>query len=259
MVYRSPETLLYELGITEPHEIDVEAIAYHCGAIVNYRHLDGCSARIIGYGDRAAISVDANSIHRRQRFSIGHELGHWERDRGKAVYLCQNSDFRSLRNQGQSPEARANEFAADLLMPAFMFKPASRNRPMTFNSVEELASLFDTSRTATAIRFVRMGSYPAMVICYGIEGRRWYQAGPDVPHFFYPKKELSHDTDAFDLLFGRVSNTRPRMADSASWIDHRDSYRYNIHEHSIKISDDEILTMLWWKDESQIVDTMGGY
>ena len=66
MVYRSPQTLLYELGITEPHEIDVEAIAYHCGAIVNYRHLDGCSARIIGYGDRAAISVDANSIRRRR-------------------------------------------------------------------------------------------------------------------------------------------------------------------------------------------------
>ena len=226
---------------------------------MNFRHLDGCAARIIGYGDRAAISVDSGSIRRRQRFSIGHELGHWERDRGKAVYLCQASDFRSFESKRQSPEARANEYAADLLMPSFMFKPAAMNRSMTFDEVEDLGGLFDTSKTATAIRFVRMGSYPAMVICYGMEGRRWYQPGPDVPYFLYPKKELSHDTDAFDLLFGKGSSTRPRMADADSWIDHRDSHRYSIYEHSIKISQDEILTMLWWKDESQIVDTMGGY
>ena len=127
---------------------------------------------------------------------------------------------------------------------------------MTFDAVEELADIFHTSKTATAIRFVQMGSYPAMVICYGMTGRRWYQAGPDVLYFFYPKKELSHDTDAFDLLYGKVGSTRPRMADAESWIDHRDSYRYNIHEHSIKISNDAILVLLWWKDESQIVDVM---
>ena len=46
---RSPESLIDELGITEPDEIDVEAIAYHCGALIQYRHLDGCAARIVGY------------------------------------------------------------------------------------------------------------------------------------------------------------------------------------------------------------------
>lgn len=258
-VHLSPETLLHELGIAEPREIDVEAIAYHCGAVVHYRDLDGCAARIIGYGDRAAISVDSGSIRRRQRFSIAHELGHWERDRGKAIYLCQAADLRSQWGQRQNPETRANEFAADLLMPAFMFKSASRDRPMTFDAVEELADQFDTSKTATAIRFVQMGTYPSMVVCYGMDGRHWYKAGPDVPYFLYPKKELSHDTDAFDLLFGKISSTRPRIADAELWIDHRDSYRYTVFEHSIKISQDEILTMLWWKDESQILDTMGGY
>jgi hypothetical protein len=59
------ERLLQELGITEPKEIDLEAIAYHVGAHVRRQPLDGCEARIIGCGDRAIITVKARSSHRR--------------------------------------------------------------------------------------------------------------------------------------------------------------------------------------------------
>jgi Zn-dependent peptidase ImmA (M78 family) len=79
----SAERLLQELGITEPDEIDLEAIAFHVNANVRYRRLDGCEARIIGTGDKAIITVNANSSPRRKRFSIAHELGHWHHHRGK--------------------------------------------------------------------------------------------------------------------------------------------------------------------------------
>ena len=42
------EQLLQELGITEPEEIDLEAIAYYVGATIKRRPLDGCEARIVG-------------------------------------------------------------------------------------------------------------------------------------------------------------------------------------------------------------------
>jgi hypothetical protein len=171
-IYRSPEGLLKELGITQPKEIDVEAIAFYCGVLVRYRHLDGCAARIIGRADRAICSVDPAGSRRRQRFSVGHELGHWMHDRGKAGYLCQKKDLRTPWGLLQSPEARANRYAAELLMPASMFKSAAHNRPMTLDTVSELGVGFKTSLTATAIRLVELGSFPAMVICHGIEGRR---------------------------------------------------------------------------------------
>ncbi|MEA3275322.1 MAG: ImmA/IrrE family metallo-endopeptidase [Pseudomonadota bacterium] len=256
MVHRSPEALLEELGIAEPSEIDIEAIAYHCGAVVRYRHLDGCAARIIGRGDQAVISVETHTKRERQRFSIGHELGHWVRDRGKAVYLCQAADLRSPWNNQQNPESRANDYAANLLMPAFMFRSAAKGRPMTFETVGDLAEDFQTSQTATAIRLVQLGSYPAMVACYGMEGRRWYSAGPDIPYYLRPHRELSHDTDAFDLLFGKIGSTRSRLSDAASWIDHRSSDHYTVHEQSIRISDDAVLALIWWKDEAQLVDLM---
>jgi hypothetical protein len=52
-----PERLLQDLGVTDPDEIDLEAIAWTMGAEVRYRPLDGCEARILGRDDEAIITV----------------------------------------------------------------------------------------------------------------------------------------------------------------------------------------------------------
>src|SRR5690606_2083507 len=138
-IIRTADALLEELGITEPEEIDVEAIAYHCGAIVKYRPLNGCAARIVGSDDRAIITVDDASIPGRQRFSIGHELGHWMRDRGKAAFLCKDKDLASSWSYRSDPESMANRYAADLLMTMFMVKTAAGDATITFNNVISVA------------------------------------------------------------------------------------------------------------------------
>ena len=48
LVYRAPQILLDELGITDPGDIDVEAIAEYISATVVYERLQGCEARIVG-------------------------------------------------------------------------------------------------------------------------------------------------------------------------------------------------------------------
>jgi Zn-dependent peptidase ImmA (M78 family) len=79
-VYKSPAAILEELGITEPEDLDIEAIAQSCGATIVYERLDGCAARILGNGDQAIVIVDDRPNIGRQRFSAGHEFGHWMRD-----------------------------------------------------------------------------------------------------------------------------------------------------------------------------------
>ena len=59
--FRSPDALLQDLGITEPEELDIRAIAQHCGATIVYKRLEGCAARITGTEDRAIITLDSNS------------------------------------------------------------------------------------------------------------------------------------------------------------------------------------------------------
>lgn len=253
LVYRSPATLLAELGITEPEDIKIEAIAEYCGATIVYEPLKGCEARILGHGDRAIITVNSTSLRERQRFSGGHELGHWMCDRGKVAFACEDLVFAAEWGEA-NPEVRANRYGADLLLPPPMFSRCAKNREITFATVRELAKEFETSLTATAIRLVELGSFPAMLVCYERGKRRWFARGPDIPQFLWPRNEAARHTAAYDLIHGSVRTEGPVDVYADAWFEVRNANRYEIREDSRRVSDRFVLSLLWWKDESQILD-----
>jgi hypothetical protein len=76
-----------DLGITEPKDIDLDAIAWTRGAVVNYRPIDKCEATIVGSKRRA---VNSRSMPERRRFSLAHELGHWHHHRGRVLFCGKN-------------------------------------------------------------------------------------------------------------------------------------------------------------------------
>lgn len=252
--YKSPQTLLSELGITDPGDIRIEAIAQYCGATIIYDDLSGCEARILGLGEQAIITIKKAASRERQRFSAGHELGHWMRDRGKIAFNCEGRDFTGEWDK-DNPERRANRFATDLLLPDFMFAPKAKNRPITFKTVQELASEFNTSLTATAIRLVELGSFPAMIVCNAPNKRRWFIRGEDVPQCLWPVEMLDRNTKAYSVLHAQpIGKGEPVEVYADSWIAHPDSHKYEIIEDSIKVSGDLVITLLWWKDERQLLD-----
>jgi hypothetical protein len=250
--YKSPKVLLNELGITEPEDIKVEAIAQYCGATVVCEALTGCEARILGIGDEAIITVRKESRRERQRFSIGHELGHWMRDRGKLAFHCEGADY-TREWQEDNPEKRANRYATDLLLPDFMFTPRAKNRPITFATVEGLAEEFRTSLTATAIRLVELGSFPAMVVCMSLRGRCWFIRGEDVPACLFPADRPDRNSLAHTLLAGQ-RGIGPKTVYADTWIKRRDSHRYKLVEDTRKVSGEMTLTLLWWENERQLLD-----
>ena len=65
-VLTAAERILQSLGIADPQEIDLDAIAWTQGAVVNYRPLDGREARILGSARKAVISVNSRSPERRR-------------------------------------------------------------------------------------------------------------------------------------------------------------------------------------------------
>ncbi|MCP1675644.1 Zn-dependent peptidase ImmA (M78 family) [Natronocella acetinitrilica] len=113
---RPAEQLLQSLGVTQPQEIDLEAIAYDQGAIVKYRPLEGCEARIVGFGERAIITVDNRALPSRVRFSTAHELGHWQNHRGRSL-ICRAEDIGNARRRALDPERIADNYAADWTSP----------------------------------------------------------------------------------------------------------------------------------------------
>lgn len=251
--YRAPVEILNDLGITEPEDIDIEAIAEDCGATIRYRPLSGCAARIMGYKDRAIITIEENTPRPRQRFSAGHELGHWMRDRGQVAFQCKNENF--VREwSAENPETRANRFASDLLLPAKVFRANLHGLPVTFETVRGLAEVFCTSLTATAIRLVEYGELPAILVFNGPRKREWFIASSEVRGKLWLESRPGKGSVAEALLRGDRSETTPREVRSNMWLNHRNADNHWLHEDSIPISDGSVLSLLWWKDETQLIE-----
>lgn len=71
--YRTPSQILSDLGIQEPSDIDIEAIAEDCDATIRYRSLSGCTARIMGFNNRAIITI-VGLADKLPRIGVGTEV-----------------------------------------------------------------------------------------------------------------------------------------------------------------------------------------
>lgn len=251
---RPAEQLLQSLGVTDPRDIDLEAIAFDQGAIVKYRPLNGCEARILGYGDRAVITVDNRRLKSRVRFSTAHELGHWHNHRGRSL-MCRSEDIGNPGHSPFHPERVADSYAADLLLPRYLFVPrANALGKATFEALDKLKDDFLTSITATAIRLVEYGPEPAMLVCHGQLGRKWFNRPRHIPERWFPRKDLDADSYAFEVLHGDLPRSRRALMSADAWFDRRGADRFELYEQTLKISEEEILTLLTFKDEEMMND-----
>src|SRR5688500_10519171 len=92
------EARISELGIVDPRDLDVEAIAFDAGMSVEYEDLEGCEAMLVGVNDQAIATIRPSGVRGRERFSIGHELGHWEMHRGRSFFCRVDEPDRNLKS-----------------------------------------------------------------------------------------------------------------------------------------------------------------
>lgn len=239
------EILLQELGITEPAEIDLEAIAWHVGAIIKIRKLDGCEARIVGAGDKAIITVNSTSAVVRQQFSIGHEIGHWHYHKGRSL-VCRSDEIGGNISNTTVLERQADKFASNLLLPNYILQPyLSKFKKLTFETIKVTAKEFQTSIPATAITLVERGMWPAMLICHGQTKRKWFSRNKHISDHWFPKDELHHESNAMGILYGNdLDQVTPRKIGAHLWFNCREAYNRDIYEQSIRTLEGDVLSLL---------------
>lgn len=254
----SGEALLLKYGITSPEEIDLEAIAYCEGAKVQYKPIKGSEARLIGMGDRAIITINSGVIATRQRFSLAHELGHWVSDRGTIGKLCKREDIgaNKVSKKIDWSEVAANRFASDVLMPMTMFIKASRGLKMDFNTVTKLEQIFRTSKLATALRLIDADHYPCALAYSKNQKINWMYKSKSVPKEFWYNSNVGTGSVVCTLVQGSHSSGTPEEVSAAEWFSITGSDNYSIQEHSEHYWNG-ILSLLWWKNESQILEWSG--
>jgi Zn-dependent peptidase ImmA (M78 family) len=247
---QQPDEILKKLGIYEPEDIDLDLVAFSLNADVKRTALSDCEGNIIGTDEKAIITVNDDADPRRQRFSLGHELGHWVNDRGKNLtYRCDTSDMRQ-RNISKGSfrlqkEVRANQFSAELMMPTHIFDRYLNNLDITSDSVNYLANEFNVSRTSAAIRFVEVCAYPCMIICWDKSGnRRWFSRNPIVPDSIWPHTRIMQSRNIFTISSGLE-------VDADKWINNEGSEDYSVVE-SIFSNSYDFLSLIWWRDEEQL-------
>ena len=117
-------SVLNRYGIETPR-FDLEDLAFAMHIDVEYGGISNADARLVRRDDGTGVIRLNHSIVEpaRQRFSIAHEIGHWELHPNVAQgYLCTASDLRDYCRSAE--EAEANWFAATLLMPKFLIPEA---------------------------------------------------------------------------------------------------------------------------------------
>lgn len=121
----------------------------------------------------------------RARFTIAHELGHYFINNHRIGlmkgYLTPHIS-RLNEDSHSKIEREADYFASCLLMPEDRFKKFVLRKKFDYALLEATAAHFNTSITATAIRFAAIGNHPLMIV-FGEQNQiKWKWPSEDFPY-----------------------------------------------------------------------------
>ncbi|TCK02975.1 ImmA/IrrE family metallo-endopeptidase [Marinobacterium mangrovicola] len=256
-------SLYYSLGITEPYEIDLEAIAYFKGAEVKYEPLTGCEARIIGYDDRAIITLNKESIPERQKFSLGHEIGHWLKDRGRIGNLCSKSEINEKFEDNPSGgkhahrENIANNYASELLMPYFLIDRAVKGSRLNFDLLRTISAKFGTSLIATAFRIIRLENHVGFLAAYDQScQRKWFIPNKNLPYSFLPPRVAPAESGIARIIKANITSMFNDKVDGSVWCKDSWADHSSVHEEAIHYHNGTYLTLVWWEDEEPVWESI---
>ncbi|TAH37010.1 MAG: ImmA/IrrE family metallo-endopeptidase [Planctomycetota bacterium] len=207
-------------GFRAPADLVLEDLALALGVLVVEGPLAGADARLLRNAGHGLVRIRSDIPEPgRKRFALAHELGHWLlHGLGSPLSAC--TPEAHVTGHDHAPEIEANQFASSLLMPEPLFRPRIRGSRPSVELLRSLASVFATSFTATAVRYVELqDDYCAVVISEG--GRvLWWRGSRCFTQRFRIESGswLSPATVAARALSGRAPSSAPEQVAFRAWI-----------------------------------------
>lgn len=187
-------------------------------------------------GEDVIIAPDYGN-YRRRRFTLGHELGHILLSHGDTC--CSASD---IHGRGSSPQEReANVFSSRLLLPTRLFRPDIKSVRPRFSEISKVADEYETSMTATAVRYVEETKDSCALI--GLrDGEAWLLKSTPVEWFV--EKSPAPET----LIYARLrSDSAEEVSDTPAevWLNGFSwSGTWTVREEVFQVWDDEWLVLV---------------
>jgi len=214
--------LIAEYGITEPESIDLEAIAFDRGVFVREAPLTGSWGRLLRKGSGGVIRISsAIQSEGQKRFCIAHEMGHFLlHENSDQLAFCSSKDMLPwYKSRPEEPEASA--FAAEAIMPEQMFRErCPRSDSLRLGHLEQIADDFQATITATAYRFVELGSHMCALVISEGGTTKWFRAGPDFPFRLKGARvDVDINTCAGDFFKHGDSTKMEEDVPATAWLD----------------------------------------
>jgi hypothetical protein len=154
--------------------VDLRRAAPRLGLEIRELNADGFDgalvrAREIPYG----VIVVRKSIRElgRKNFTLAHEMGHFLLPgHHQTELVCTKSDVGNWGDQSKFTEREADEFAAELLMPAAAVRPMVDSREPSLQLIEKIATRFATSLSAAAWRYCDLAKRRCAIV-WSTDGR----------------------------------------------------------------------------------------
>lgn len=233
--------VLADLNITSPEQLDVLLIAAHHNVFVRFRALDHEEGHMLRAHDRALVVVNQRARHSSKwRFVVAHELGHFllHQDHDQ-LPVCTDLALHSWYS-GCKIEREANAFAAELLMPKALFTECCDDlqgeRWPSLDHVSMLATGFETSLTATALRFAQLTQRHVAIVHATAGQIDWCARSPGFELDIQPATPLNPGTWAAALHQGQPIPDEPLPCAPSAWNQRQDNAPARLVEHSIMMN-----------------------
>lgn len=209
--------LLARYGITEPG-FDIEDIAEAEGVQIRRRSLTNADAWLVRGASQKGLICLNDSIPEtgRIRFTIAHELGHWNLHPNLSQwFLCTATDFTDYSRSRE--EAEANIFAANLLMPRQWLGSENWRADPSFEVISNMARDFQTTLTAASRRFVEL-SKNGVVLVFSRDGRiQWVVKSTSAKKMYFDGELPAHSLTRECLASGNKPAS-PEQVDPKDWL-----------------------------------------
>lgn len=203
---------------------------------------------------RHSIFVNGNDSPRRQRFTACHEIGH------VVLELESEHGDPSWSYERRPPnEVCCDIFAAELLLPVSLFRPALLKRAMDVASLHDLAEQFEASLLATGSRMVAFSPEPcAFVVSQGGKVKYAFRsASLRSTKLWIPSDVALPETSYSAQLRKDPAHAGPFELDADVWFDNADGGTV-VEDAIFDASRDQVLTLLFLDSEDMPEPTRDG-
>jgi Zn-dependent peptidase ImmA (M78 family) len=264
--FTRPKAIVKEILNQNPNirlPIPLEEIASAVGiSDIQYRALDGLEGALVANKEKSEgiIAINNKIIPSKQRFTLGHELGHFLIPRHGHNMKCTVKDLKKKaipKSKILDIEAEANIFSSQLLMPPQLLAKRGLLDPSpNVNNIIQLKDMFDVSFQACANTYINIhGDYLAVI--YSHNNIIQYGLNADINPLWLnadKARTLPRGSHTSIVDLSKCHTISADEVDTELWFSSNDNYEYpeTLIEETYIQENGWAATLLWIDDIEEL-------